>query len=313
MTFLLNCSIFVVSAEDVGMQEDDNIQTIFSVSEGYYVCPIQPGSSEWDRLSIQERYAVSSIDAGDVAAMTTDAVLLSVLNYPFIVNIYVYDDINEGIDAVRMYCPALEELLNRSDACVVVARYLQACRDQGSTDTTTYYVAARIYGYLTSAADVAPRYMIEPDTGYRMTYLHTPNNTRVLVYINIPWDEVYTYDEAYSVSLDMEEIFGVTMIRNPDRSYNCHSYAWHSTSSNNPYWMGDPSAYITDGSYVSSSAAVGSKITYKKSNGVYWHSGIVTGNGEITSKWGMLGLFEHGLTNNPYFQEAPTINYWTAA
>lgn len=146
-----------------------------------------------------------------------------------------------------------------------------------------------------------------------MTYLHTPNNTRVLVYINIPWDEVYTYDEAYSVSLDMEEIFGVTMIRNPDRSYNCHSYAWHSTSSNNPYWMGDPSAYITDGSYVSSSAAVGSKITYKKSNGAYWHSGIVTGNGEITSKWGMLGLFEHGLTNNPYFQEAPTINYWTAA
>ena len=62
MTFLLNCSIFVVSAEDVGMQEDDNIQS---------------GSSEWDRLSIQERYAVSSIDAGDVAAMTTDAVLLA--------------------------------------------------------------------------------------------------------------------------------------------------------------------------------------------------------------------------------------------
>ncbi len=311
MTMLLNCGVIVASAENINMQVDENIQSTFPVSEEYYVSPIQPGSDDWDELSIHERYTATSIDAAYVATMTTDAVLLSALNYPFIINIYVYDDINEGIEAVRLYCPALDELIGRSDAIAVVAGYLQACRDQGITDTTSYYVATRIYGYLSSMADAAPYYLVDPETGYRMTYLYTPNESEVLVYVSIPWDDVYTYDEAYSVSLDMEEAYGVTMIRNPDSSYNCHSYAWHSTATNNPYWMEDPTPYTTDGSYTRSTAEVNNKITYKRGNGTYCHSGIVTGNGEITSKWGKLGLFKHGVTNNPYIVETASIDYWT--
>lgn len=313
MTMLLNCGVIVASAENINMQVDENIQSTFPVSEEYYVSPIQPGSDAWDELSIQEKYMVASIDAADVSIMTTEAVLLSVLNYPFIINIYAYDNINDGIEAVSEYCMPLAELLLRDDAFLVITDYLQACVACEATGTSEYYVAKRIQQYILDMAEVSPRYIIDPITGQQLTYLSTPNGSRVLVFVNIAWDDYYTYEESYTQSLRAEEVYGVVMVRNPSRSYNCHSYAWHSTASNNPYWMDDPSAYISDGSYVSSEATIGNKITYRKSDGTYWHSGIVTGSGEITSKWGMMGVFEHGITNNPYYNVAPTINYWTLA
>lgn len=55
--------------------------------------------------------------------MTTYAVLITTLNYPFIINIYAYETINEGIDIVREYFPPLEELLTRDDASQVISLY----------------------------------------------------------------------------------------------------------------------------------------------------------------------------------------------
>ena len=306
----LNFVVTVAFAENLNLQTGDSFQSGAYNAEEYYVCPIQPGTPEWNKLSIQEKYTVSAIDVSAVATMATEAVLLSALNYPFLIDIYAYDDINDGIEIVREYCPALNELLTRPDALAVVVSYLQAYNEQGTERATEYYIATRLCQYLSRTTGVSPRYLIDPTTGHRVAYVYTPNGSQVFVYFSIAWDAQYTYNEAYAVSLDMEEIYGVTMIRQPDRSYNCHSYAWHSTASNNPYWMDEPSAYITDGSYISSTATVGNKITYKMSNGKYFHSGIVSGSGEITSKWGMLGVFKHGLTNNPYYLEAPIINYW---
>lgn len=68
--------------------------------------------------------------------------------------------------------------------------------------------------------------------------------------------------------------------------------------------------YVSDGSYINGTGAVGNKITYKDSYGNYTHSGIVTGAGIITSKWGPSGLFEHGVYNCPYYVQGVTINYW---
>ena len=59
----------------------------------------------------------------------------------------------------------------------------------------------------------------------------------------------------------------------PTTMYNCHSYAWRNAT-NQQYWMDNPSAYWSDGSYKSASVSVGAKIIYAK-NGVLTHSGIV--------------------------------------
>ena len=70
-------------------------------------------------------------------------------------------------------------------------------------------------------------------------------------------------------------------------TYNCHSYAWHSTSSTNPYWINNPKKHWTDGSYVVvNSAASGRRLVYFNGSTVL-HSAKYTSSGSnVRSKWG---------------------------
>ena len=95
-----------------------------------------------------------------------------------------------------------------------------------------------------------------------------------------------------------------SLVRGPNPSYNCHSYAWYSTSSTNNAWMDDPSMYMEDGSYERTTAAVGCNVAYKRTDGECFHSGkiVATTGGPVTvrSKWGPLGLFTHAINDCPY-------------
>lgn len=109
-----------------------------------------------------------------------------------------------------------------------------------------------------------------------------------------------------------------TKVRDATKKYNCHSYAWYSTSASNYYWMPDPRPYTTDGSYQETSSS-------RNGNKVYWqeeiygtfypeHSGILADNLKSSpyiscnSKWGQLGLYNHPLGDCPY---SGTWSYWT--
>lgn len=103
-------------------------------------------------------------------------------------------------------------------------------------------------------------------------------------------------------------------LREPTIKYNCHSYAWYSTSTTNKHWMNRPSKYWIDKSYskyTSSSGTIPSKVTMN-SKVVYWddstviHSAIVTSSKKFTSKWGMCGLSEHSPKDSPYPQSNGT-------
>ncbi len=44
---------------------------------------------------------------------------------------------------------------------------------------------------------------------------------------------------------------GVIYVSGATGKYNCHSYAWHDQNpATNLFWMGTPSLYITDLSYI---------------------------------------------------------------
>lgn len=94
-------------------------------------------------------------------------------------------------------------------------------------------------------------------------------------------------------------------------AYNCHSYAWYSTSTSNKYWINDPNAYMYDGSYTKqSSASAGNKACWSGSPYPV-HSAIVrsvSGN-TVTyiSKWGFNGVFIHSANDCPY---SGAIAYW---
>lgn len=108
-------------------------------------------------------------------------------------------------------------------------------------------------------------------------------------------------------------------VRRDDASalYNCHSYAWYSTSTDNCYWIDNPTNfYLGNNDYHEvTTPTVGDIICYF--NGSYnIHSGIVTavngqvsngkcGNSntvEVISKWGTAGLYEHNGYECPYTQ-----------
>lgn len=85
--------------------------------------------------------------------------------------------------------------------------------------------------------------------------------------------------------------------------YNCHSYAWHSTSDQNDVWLNartilniQLSKYWTDDLYDSCSSS-SAKIAYYS---VGDHSAINAGNGKYLSKWGAGPVMEHELADCPY-------------
>lgn len=109
-------------------------------------------------------------------------------------------------------------------------------------------------------------------------------------------------------------------IAQPTVKYNCHSYAWYSRSTSNPYWIGyknAPSIYTTDGSYKRNSGTPrsGMKAWYNYGE----HSGICIGSKleysqqvhYVESKWGMAGVYEHPYSYSPY--TSANIRFYYAA
>ena len=97
-----------------------------------------------------------------------------------------------------------------------------------------------------------------------------------------------------------------TRIAPPTIKYNCHSYAWYSRSTSNPYWLNKPLIYTIDGSYsrYSGTPRSGMKAWYNGGE----HSGISIGArieyGEqvhyVESKWGSCGVYQHPYSYCPY-------------
>lgn len=133
-------------------------------------------------------------------------------------------------------------------------------------------------------------------------YVKTPNGTNVLVY-----KEPNTFDGqeiSYWNQWVKTNHPNTTLIASASTAYNCHSYAWYQRSYSNPYWMGDPSAYMTDGSYtaVSDSIRQNDKIYYngEHSGIVYTANNTTLTNSIIESKWGELGVVRHKVYDCPY-------------
>lgn len=96
--------------------------------------------------------------------------------------------------------------------------------------------------------------------------------------------------------------------RSSTAKYNCHSYAWYRTQSDNVMWMNDPTKYWSDGSYKLSATqsyssastalaaqADGARVYFVGGN----HSGVKNGS-KLYSKWGQYGLYLHSPNYTPY-------------
>lgn len=288
-------------------------EQVYAITEPYSY-DVLPGTDEWEAMTLAERYEACYVSADVAKNMTTQALVETVLEYPFWVNVYAFDTLKKGIDMVSSYFPPLVELLEREDAANALNEYIASRpvylqSEEGEVDLKSYGAESLKIMIGNEVETMTAVTAVEPHAAKRT--VKTPNGTSVDVIDGLTWADVsasfgqqINYDIALAQSKNALSVYpGSSIVRNPSPQYNCHSYAWYSTSSNNTYWMNDPSAYMDDGSYVSATAAINNRVTYKNNKEIL-HSGITTamsgGPVTVTSKWGALAVFKHDVDKCPY-------------
>lgn len=101
-------------------------------------------------MTLEERLESCAVSQAEVKGMTISALVETVLNYPYLLNVYAYNSIDEGIQMVSSYFPGLPELVSRSDGAEALQAYCnQKAQMQSDNDSDLdVYNALRIQHYI---------------------------------------------------------------------------------------------------------------------------------------------------------------------
>ncbi len=310
------------------------------------IYPIMPGSEEWDELeTVENKIAACHIPSDILASMSDNELVQAIIDYPFVIDVFLVDDYRDAVDSLIANCDALNELLNRGTAKEAILgvlnqryQYADANGCSGLEELQNDALCI-IVAYIpdccsrlsSSEADLinSHTYMIQLSQSQDETrgYVYTPNGTAVY-YTNPSCSHS---SSTYHSTLDSQTVstYGVYLISSGTCKYNCHSYAWYSTSTSNTKWIPNPSPYMTDNSYSiycsglnisSSNVQMNFRVSYGSSTASTPHSAKISDNNTgvvlkyryCKSKWGKAGVFEHMLQNVPssYWNNGQTANAW---
>lgn len=291
-----------------------------------YEYPITPADDQWKEL-------VSHIDMIDACQipenilnhMSTEALVETVLNYPLLSDMLAWSDKTAGFKSVASNFNGLTELLSRVDAPDILgSSQIMLMQQKDINDDENYLernkarCATLILNNINK--DLMTAYTLpEPQTGAIMT----PSGSYVLYYKELTFVDLanlfdnvpFTETDFSDLELHYEKTYPLAEKIGPiSPSYNCHSYAWYSTSTNNKYWLLDINPYIYDPFYVAvrlSDAKKGDKVVYIDNSDYppnFVHSAIVYSvptNSDFldriaTSKWDFMGVYKHPIGHCPY-------------
>ncbi|MDO5124653.1 MAG: hypothetical protein Q4D44_08340 [Eubacteriales bacterium] len=248
--------------------------------------------------SAEELRELAYVPESALCGKSTEELLKAVLEYPLIFDIYAYNDYETAINRLSVHCTALNLFLNRRDAKETINSFMQRNNAVESINApecikdTASATLEILNDYINSCSVTDSRATI---------YVQTPNgsNVQVFQYTELSQSEINrlnalaraTYPQAQYVSTATQK-------------YNCHSFAWYKSNTSNTYWMNDPSLYMSDGSYTSTSyISSASKVHYpsdKHSANVYDATGNSISNALVKSKWGAGPLMIHKVHYCPY-------------
>ena len=247
----------------------------------------------------------------------TGSLFCCVLTYPLLIDVFAWSSFKEGVEEVSTYFNGMQELLNRKDLVKVA--------DTLNIDSIIFsqeyqkYLAKKFISFLPYYLNGMQESFSSRSIEVTNNNVLTPNNTQVPHYENLTWnDHLMDQDDAEMEAYAVNATYSVSPIHPFNPKYNCHSYAWHSSSTSNIYWIDNPSDYWEDDSYYRVySTLVNYRVIYYRSDRPkpYNHSGIVystSGSITIESKWHYLGVYRHSLTNCPYYRSGYTsFRYYT--
>ncbi|MBR4781565.1 MAG: hypothetical protein IK014_09445 [Lachnospiraceae bacterium] len=317
--FVIIIAMSITISGSLSVKADEKV----SVAYDY---PITIYSLEWKGLkTVEERRIACAVPIDLLEKMTTEALVETVVKYPLFIDVYAYDSIIQGFQALSNYFGGLDVLLSRSDALECLEDY--AARETTRTVSTdiSFFNADLLINYLSIYHMV--RSDTEKDSQTRTSCgpaIYTPNGTEVPTSWFDPYTGYYEQNRFYGLtwadhntSQTAEEAVMYTylaaypstvLVASVNPKYNCHSYGWHAQSTSNQYWICDPWVYIDDGSYSQTpSRAAGVKVVYL--NTVLTcieHSAIIvtpptsSTPTKVISKWSHNGLFRHDIDDCPF-------------
>ncbi len=150
-------SLFLVAILLLGTQavalEATTDETEGVVTEAYEY-EIVPGSEEWESFYEPEQKLKASYVSPDLMKrMTTEALVETVLNYPLLVDMYAYNTIEIGIQAVSTYFGGITELMTRDDAATVLQKYSMKAKTRTIDTDITYFYSDTLLDYISSSED----------------------------------------------------------------------------------------------------------------------------------------------------------------
>jgi hypothetical protein len=112
---ILALSMITISSAATGISDTPTDGA--SIDEPYDY-PIKPGTDEWWALpqTLEAKIAASQVPEDLLPALTTRALVETVLDYPLLVNMAAFDSLEAGFGSVLSYFNGLQELVTRSDA-----------------------------------------------------------------------------------------------------------------------------------------------------------------------------------------------------
>lgn len=81
-----------------------------------YVYPVLPGTDAWNAMSTTERCDACQIPEDILKSLSTRDLLIAVLDYPLMVDMHSYSNMEQGFLSVKNQFNGLQELVSRPDA-----------------------------------------------------------------------------------------------------------------------------------------------------------------------------------------------------
>ena len=96
---------------------------IVSADEEYYTYPITTESEDWFEYSVLEKQSMLSIDEETVKGMSDEQLVHAIADFPYLVDIYVFDSVETGLEELKQTCDAYRELSKRDTFVYSMTKY----------------------------------------------------------------------------------------------------------------------------------------------------------------------------------------------
>ena len=330
-----------ISSETVNMHQGVSMsyaQIVQTYSDEYSVSLY---SDKWKKFkSHAEMVKNCQLEDEKIQRMSTNELFNVVMAYPLLIDVFLYDDIDQGIKSVSQQYNGLRELLKRDDLQdVLYHKYLTYSKTEDVIDYNIYtansiqkaitdnHISKRNI-YIDFLNDKIPQIEKSMLDNYKYTdkerqkiinkqeLLNDQQNAITFaaarddetVIVKTPKGSKIKCKRKASNKKNSTKDVAQQKLAYPRATYvstgysknNCHAYAW---TGRQDIWMQSPVLYVSDGSYKAIKGR-------PKSNGQiavwgsYTHSAIVTNYGTqdptVTSKWGGGHIWRCGASYCPY-------------